>query len=182
SITLALTAQTAATQTVNGSNNGNGNTGVGNGNGNGNASNNVSSATGGGASSNVTIQGRRNTPTVVAPSLAASGTESCLGSNSVGGSGAGFGVTFAGTVTDRGCNLRLYARTLHNLGHRTAATLILCNDPDVARALLAEGVRCPGIASEETATPARSDSREATRTVTPCSRYDFFRGCLDAAQ
>ena len=77
-----------------------------------------------------------------APGLAAAGIESCLGSASVGGAGPGFGVTIGGTLTDKGCNLRLYARTLYSLGHRAAAAQILCNDPDVALALAIEGVRC----------------------------------------
>lgn len=208
---ILLAATGADAQVINGSGNGNNNTGIGtgngNGNGNGNASNNTSTASTGNStastgstSSNVTIQGRRNnTPTVIAPSLAAAGTESCLGSASVGGAGPGFGVTIAGTITDRGCNLRLYARTLYNLGHRRAATLILCNDPDVARALWAEGVRCPDLVAAEvallapaarpiaaappaptlTAPVALPVPESGTRVRTTCMTYDVFRGCLD---
>ena len=94
------------------------------------------------SNSSVTFNGKRNTPAVLAPGLAAAGIETCLGSNSVGGAGPGFGVTIAGTITDRGCNLRLYSRTLYSMGHKLAATQILCNDPDVAAALALEGVRC----------------------------------------
>ena len=111
---------------------GNGN---GNGNGNGSGSNNV-------VSNSVALHARRQAPAVIAPGLAAAGIESCLGSTSIGGAAPGFGVSIGGTTTDRGCNLRLYARTLFALGHRVAATQILCNDPDVAQALLAEGIRC----------------------------------------
>ncbi|GJE15230.1 hypothetical protein FOHLNKBM_6310 [Methylobacterium longum] len=137
---------TAAAQAQSGIGNGNGNSGAGNGNGNGNGSNNVlAAAAAAGSSSSVNIGGSgsgRNTPGVWAPGLAAAGIESCLGSASVGGAGPGFGVTIGGTLTDKGCNLRLYARTLYSLGHQVAATQILCNDPDVALALAVEGVRC----------------------------------------
>jgi hypothetical protein len=142
---LALFVATSA-QAQSGIGNGIGNSGAGNGNGNGNGSNNaLAAAAAAGSSSSVNIGGSgsgRNTPGVWAPGLAAAGIESCLGSASVGGSGPGLGLTIGGTLTDKGCNLRLYARTLYSLGHRVAATQILCNDPDVALALAVEGVRC----------------------------------------
>lgn len=148
-LTLALFAATAAQAQV-GSGNGNGNSGAGNGNGNGNTSTNTLSASAGaGASSALTIRGGRNTPSILAPGLAAAGIESCLGSASVGGAGPGFGITIGSTTTDKGCNLRLYARTLYSLGHTVAATQILCNDPEVAAALAVEGVRCLSGASAE---------------------------------
>lgn len=146
--TLVLAAGLAVTgaQAQSGLGNGTGNSGAGNGNGNGNGSNNVlGAAAAAGSSSSVNIGGSgsgRNTPGVWAPGLAAAGIESCLGSASAGGAGPGFGVTIGGTLTDKGCNLRLYARTLYSLGHRVAATQILCNDPDVALALAVEGVPC----------------------------------------
>ena len=154
-LVLALLMTTAA-QAQSGSGNGIGNSGAGNGNGNGNGSGNVVAAVAG-SSSSVNIGGSgsgsgRNTPGVWAPGLAAAGIESCLGSASVGGAGPGFGVTIGGTLTDKGCNLRLYARTLYSLGHQVAATQILCNDPDVALALAVEGVRClsgPGAEAQQ---------------------------------
>lgn len=140
----SLLATEAQAQLVSGNNNGNAGSGIGssngNGNGNGNGSNNTVS--GGTSSSALNFRGRQQAPAIVAPGLAAAGIESCLGSTSVGGAGPGFGVTIGSTTTDRGCNLRLYSRTLYALGHRVAATQILCNDPDVAQALLAEGVQC----------------------------------------
>ena len=67
-----------------------------------------------------------------------------------------FGVTIGATTTDKGCNLRLYSRNAHGLGHKVAATQILCNDPDVAVALASEGVRCltgPGVEAQRVALP-----------------------------
>ena len=133
----------AVAQANNGTGNGNGNRGVGNGNGNGNGNANGNN-NGNGNSSSATISNRypQNTPSAVAPGLNAAGVESCLGSASMGGSVAGFGISFGSTTEDRGCQLRLYARTLHALGHRRAATQILCNDPQVMQALAFEGISC----------------------------------------
>jgi hypothetical protein len=161
---LLLAGGTAHAQV--GNNNGNDNFGAGNGNGNGNGSGNTiaNTATGGSNSSVVNVRQRRNTPSVFAPGLAAAGIESCLGSASVGGAGPGFGVTIGGTTTDKGCNLRLYSRTLYGLGHKVAATQILCNDPDVAVALAAEGVRCltgPGAEAQRIAASTAYDAGEA---------------------
>ena len=139
------------------------------------------------SNSSVTFNGKRNTPAVLAPGLAAAGIETCLGSNSVGGAGPGFGVTIAGTTTDRGCNLRLYSRTLYSMGHKLAATQILCNDPDVAAALALEGVRClVGPAAEAAArglANARAEAEAApvagSVARAPCRNWVLFRGCLD---
>jgi hypothetical protein len=188
---LLATAWPAQAQIVNGNDNGNNNTGIGSGNGNGNGNGN-----GSGNKTSATINSPRNNPTIVAPGLAAAGVESCLGSASIGGAGGGFGLTFGSTVTDRGCNLRLYARTLFALGHRQAATQILCNDPDVARALSTEGIDCgygspPSAfsASYVEAKPPRPAHTGRAPDMAPpalpaeasgaCRHYELFRGCVD---
>jgi hypothetical protein len=188
---LLLATTVAHAQVINGSGNGNNNSGLGsgngNGNGNGNGSNNTTSTSASAGSNNTTStsasaggsavtlnNNRRNAPAITAPSLAAAGIETCLGSNSVGGAGPGFGVTIAGTITDRGCNLRLYSRTLYSMGHKLAATQILCNDPDVAAALALEGVRClVGPAAERrhaaSPMPGRSGGRAGGRVRGACT-------------
>ena len=201
SICLLLASGTVYSQTINangnfvGSGNGSGG-GNGNGDGNGNHSNNT---TGGnsatdhsnlttGGNSAVTFNGKRNTPSVLAPGLAAAGIETCLGSTSVGGAGPGFGVTIAGTIHDRGCDLRLFSRTLYSMGHKVAAVQILCNDPDVAAALALEGVRClVGPAAEAEARAAASARAEIAQPAAPadvgkrptCQNWVLFQGCLD---
>ena len=150
---LVGTASMAVAQANNGTGNGNGNRGVGNGNGNGNGNANGNN-NGNGNSSSATISNRypQNTPPAFAPGLNAAGVESCLGSASMGGSVAGFGISFGSTTEDHGCQLRLYARTLHALGYRRAATQILCNDPQVMQALAFEGISCQAdypVAAEE---------------------------------
>ena len=195
---LLLACSSVHAQTIVGNGNGSGNTGTGNGNGNGNGnangngngnangnnngSNDTTTASGG--NSSVTFNGKRNTPSVVAPGLAAAGIETCLGSTSVGGSGPGFGLTVAGTHKDRDCNLRLYSRTLYSMGHKVAALQILCNDPDVAAALALEGVRClvgpAALAESRNFAGARAEVMRAETTERPpCRNWVLFRGCLD---
>jgi len=84
----------------------------------------------------------KNVPNVYAPGLAAAGSEVCLGSLSVGGSGAGFGLTFGTTLKDKECTLRLNAKTLAILGYREAARETMCLDPDVRTAMAAAGTPC----------------------------------------
>jgi len=84
----------------------------------------------------------KNVPNVYAPGLAAAGSEVCLGSFSVGGAGAGFGLSIGGTLKDKECTLRLNAKTLAILGYREAARETMCLDPDVRTAMAAAGTPC----------------------------------------
>jgi hypothetical protein len=84
----------------------------------------------------------KNVPNIYAPGLAAAGSEVCLGSISAGGAAAGFGLTIGGTYNDRGCQLRLNARTLAVLGYPAAARETMCLDPDVRQAMATAGTPC----------------------------------------
>ena len=77
----------------------------------------------------------KNVPTALAPSLAAAGIETCLGSVSGGASVVGFGGSFGGTIPDPGCNARLDARSLWNMGLKSAAVARLCLSPDIYRSM-----------------------------------------------
>jgi len=68
----------------------------------------------------------KNVPTAFAPSLAAAGIETCLGSVSGGGSIVGFGASFGTTTPDPDCAARLDARTLWSMGLKGAAVARLC--------------------------------------------------------
>jgi hypothetical protein len=68
----------------------------------------------------------KNVPTAFAPSLAAAGIETCLGSVSGGGSIVGFGGSFGTTIPDPDCAARLDARTLWSMGLKGAAVARLC--------------------------------------------------------
>ncbi len=169
-------------QSINGNGNGNGNSGIGsgngNGNGNGNGSNNTTNSTSNGTtSSNLSVAGSRNTPTIVAPGLTSAGIESCLGSASIGGAATGFGLTIGGTVLDKDCNLRLYSRTLYALGHKTAATQILCNNPEIAQALATEGVRC--LVGTTAVAQHVATAQPPVQEAGGCKNYSLLQGCLD---
>ena len=162
---LMSSVSIAMAQANNGSGNGNANKGVGNGNGSGNGNangNNHGNGNGNGNSSSATISNRypQTAPSVFAPGLNAAGIESCMGSASMGGSIAGFGISLGSTTEDRGCQLRLFARTLYALGHRRAATQILCNDPEVMQALAYEGYSCQG----DTLPPAEEPQKRRSET------------------
>jgi hypothetical protein len=77
----------------------------------------------------------KNVPTAFAPSLAAAGLETCLGSVSGGGSFVGTGFSFGSTIPDPGCAARLDARTLWSMGLKKAAIARLCLRDDIVRSM-----------------------------------------------
>lgn len=81
-------------------------------------------------------------PAVFAPGMAAAGIESCNGSVSLGGAAVGGGGALGFPWQDGPCNKRLNARTLWNFGQREAALQIMCQDDEIASAMVASGVRC----------------------------------------
>jgi hypothetical protein len=169
---LAFVAMTSVAH-AQGSNNGNGNSGNGNGNGNGNVANN---------SLRNSYRDRLQAPGIGAPGLAAAGAEVCLGSASGGVSGPGFGLTFGATYPEKDCNLRSYARSLQFLGHKAAATQMLCYNADVADALAATGYPCRvGPRRQEVVIRGgyKTVAVGKARSSKSCKRYDLFRGCLD---
>jgi len=178
-IVLSLLGSMTAAYAQNGSNNGNGNNGILNGIGNGNGSGNTISNS---------FRQRGNAPAVSAPGLAAGGSDVCLGSISFGASGVGFGLSFGTTTPEHDCNIRQYSRLLSGLGHRRAATQMLCFNREVAQALAAQGTPC--LVGESAATAAPVVTRRPARRFTAsgtrqylqgrsCQQYDIFRGCLD---
>lgn len=82
-------------------------------------------------------------PPVSAPSLAAAGIETCLGSISGGASFPGGGFSFGTTTKDEDCNRRLFGRQLYNMGYKRAAMVIHCFAPEVAQAMAIAGTPCP---------------------------------------
>jgi hypothetical protein len=129
----------------------------------------------------------KNVPTAVAPSLAAAGIETCLGSVSGGGSIVGFGGSFGTTVPDPGCQARLDARTLWSMGLKSAAVARLCIREDIYRSMpdVCEQYRPVGVAQGYGVALAASDPalvappRGAIQVVEgrtgltrSCDRYD----------
>jgi hypothetical protein len=70
------------------------------------------------------------TPQISAPGLTSS-FGSCLGSVSGGGAVTGFGLTFGGTIEDRGCTARQNAQLLWNMNLRQMAVGVMCEQESV---------------------------------------------------
>ena len=92
-----------------------------------------------------TVTEVKSAPTVYAPALATTLTETCMGSSSAAGSGMGWGLSFGTNWKDDECVRRLNAREVASLtGDREAARAILCKDKDVYDAFMEVGRPCPG--------------------------------------
>lgn len=100
-----------------------------------------------GSSNTVTnqINEPRQTPAAIAPGLAAS-SEACMGSSSVGGSGAMFGFSVGTTWKNADCERRQYAKTMAALGDMDAAKAMLCMDEKVNAAYANAGHPCKSMA------------------------------------
>ncbi|MEX3926562.1 hypothetical protein AB4Y36_21375 [Paraburkholderia sp. BR10936] len=90
-----------------------------------------------GGTSDVTYHGGydvRTTPTVYAPALTASVTETCWGSISAAVSVVGVGATAAGTIKDMDCNKRLNAAVAWRMDRKDIAFNIMCQEEDFREA------------------------------------------------
>jgi len=86
---------------------------------------------------------RRSTASAIAPGLT-SGNDVCAGSKSIGGQAAGFGISFGTTWVDNNCVRLKNSARLEDLGFKTAAVALLCQDEEVAQAMAVAGTPCPG--------------------------------------
>jgi hypothetical protein len=102
----------------------------------------------------------KTTPTVYAPALTTTLTETCMGSTSGGISVLGVGGTLGTTWNDTQCVRRLNAREMaQTLGDRDAARALLCQDKDVAAAYAAVGQSCflPVVVQQMVQEPPHAD-------------------------
>ena len=106
---------------------------------------NTSNSNNGNISKTYNGAGSRSMPanTAVAPSLMSSGSESCLQSVSNGVQLVGFGVSRGLYRQDEECNRRRNAITLANMGLKIAGVSLMCQNPDVWRAMLMAATPCP---------------------------------------
>ena len=81
--------------------------------------------------------------TAVSPSLMSSGSESCLQSISGGLQLVGIGVSSGKYIQDEECNRRRNAITLSNMGLKIGAVSLMCQNPNVWRAMLMAATPCP---------------------------------------
>lgn len=106
----------------------------------------VNNQIGGGGASDVGYHGSytvKSAPTVYAPALTASITETCWGSASGAVSAIGFGITGAATIKDYDCNRRLNASVAGKMGRMDIAFNIMCQSDDFREAAALTDTPCP---------------------------------------
>lgn len=81
--------------------------------------------------------------TAISPSLMSNGTESCLQSVTGGLQLIGVGVSTGKYMQDTECNRRRDSITLSNMGMKVAAISLMCQNPNVWRAMFMSATPCP---------------------------------------
>jgi hypothetical protein len=76
----------------------------------------------------------KRVPDAIAPSIGIYNDNSCLKPRSGAGSGAGFGLSFGGTVEDKQCEIRMTADILRTFGLEDEAVQALCQSEYVQKA------------------------------------------------
>lgn len=79
----------------------------------------------------------------VAPSLMSNGTESCLKSITGGMQLVGIGLSSGKYLQDEECNRRRDSITLSNMGMKVAAVSLMCQSPQVWKAMFMSATPCP---------------------------------------
>lgn len=85
--------------------------------------------------------------TAISPSLMSNGTESCLQSITGGVQLVGLGLSSGKYMQDTECNRRRDSITLSNMGMKVAAVSLMCQNPNVWRAMFMSATPCPIIKS-----------------------------------
>ncbi|WP_321793298.1 hypothetical protein [Caballeronia sp. J97] len=98
----------------------------------------------------------RTTPSIAAPALTTTLSDTCMGSASFGLSITGFGATGGTTLVDQACVRRLDAREFRAMGLTDVALALLCQSEANRRAVEATGHLCPG-----TTTPLAKSGEDA---------------------
>jgi hypothetical protein len=114
-------------------------------------------------------------PSVFAPGMSAAGIESCNGSISLGGAAVGGGGALGFPWQDGPCNKRLNARTLWAFGQHEAAVQVLCQDDELATAMVASGIRC------RVGQYAQAYATVSTRVGHPVYKAEFKHEYFDKA-
>jgi hypothetical protein len=92
----------------------------------------------------------KSVPSVLAPSLTATLSDTCMGSASFGLSIVGFGATGGTTVVDDACVRRLDSREFRAMGLNDVALALLCQSEANRKAVESTGRLCPGGRNEPT--------------------------------
>ena len=113
----------------------------------------------------------KTAPTIYAPPLVTTMTDTCMGSSSLGASFSGFGLSGGTTWTDKNCVRRLDAREFRAMGMNDVAIALLCQNAENQKAVEATGRTCPGMTpvastvSVEVAPPTAAATQPAVEPV-----------------
>ena len=115
----------------------------------------------------------KTTPTIYAPPLVTTMTDTCMGSSSLGASFSGFGLSGGTTWTDKNCVRRLDAREFRAMGMNDVAIALLCQNAENQKAVEATGRNCHGMTpvastvAVEVAPPTAAATQPAVEPVAP---------------
>jgi len=106
---------------------------------------NTSNSNNGNVSKTYNGAGSRSMPvsTAISPSLMSNGQQSCLKSLSGGLQLMSVGISSGKYIQDAECNRRLNAITLSNMGMKVASVSLMCQNPQVWRAMFMSATPCP---------------------------------------
>lgn len=108
----------------------------------------------------------KSAPTVYAPSLTASVTETCWGSVSGAVSLVGVGATAAATIKDQDCNRRLNAAVAWRMDRKDIAFNIMCQDDSFRAAAAKTKAPCDGDEPKVSSNDAKPESDKDLVPVT----------------
>ncbi len=112
----------------------------------------------------------KSVPSVLAPSLTATLSDTCMGSASFGLSVVGVGASGGITMVDEACVRRLDSREFRAMGLNDVALALLCQSEANRRAIEDTGRECPATVKQ---TRSRSNPNSSNGTATASSSYEY---------
>jgi len=112
----------------------------------------------------------RTTPSIAAPALTTTLSDTCMGSTSFGISVTGFGLTGGTTQVDQACVRRLDAREFRAMGLTDVALALLCQSDANRKAVESTGHLCPGTTAPLARTPDAAQYSEDEKYRDPIVR------------
>lgn len=112
----------------------------------------------------------KSVPSVLAPSLTATLSDTCMGSASFGLSVVGVGASGGITMVDEACVRRLDSREFRAMGLNDVALALLCQSEANRRAIEDTGRECPATVKQ---TRSRTNPNSSNGTATASSSYEY---------
>lgn len=117
-------------------------------------------ATSGNSYNSYVNSAQRRNPVSTAYAAPLTATGDCMGSTSAGGQAIGFGLSLGSTWHDTDCERRHDAAALHNMGFKSAAISLMCQNDAVAEAMKTAGTPCRSIGKKPIKTTADANRQE----------------------